>query len=261
MSLLSYTDVGSGPTVVLLHGFCESRDVWAAWVAPLQNQFRFILLDLPGHGDNPPVAETSMEAMAEAVAALMQELTPEPFVLIGHSMGGYVALAFAEHYPERLCGLGLFHSTAYPDSAEKKEARNKTVRFLQEHGVQPFIDGFVHPLFHFKNRSRLTAEMDLLRTLGRQTPQESVMAAALAMRDRPDRRAVLQQAPFPVLFIAGRDDKAVDFDASRDQYWLPAEAYAQVLPETAHKGMFERPAETRAMVAGFATRCFATRSE
>ncbi len=254
---LSFIEKGSGPVVVLLHGFCESTRIWEYFTDQLSNEYRVIAIDLPGFGGNPALqTDITIEELAAKVYEQIYALTSEPFVLIAHSLGGYVALALAEQQPQALRGLGLFHSTAYPDSDEKKEARTKTVDFLERHSIEAFIEGFVHPLFHFRNRKFLEREMQLIADVGKSTATSTAIAVTKAMRDRPDRTQVLKEATYPVMFIAGREDKAIDFEASKEQLLLPQQATVHVLAEVAHMGMFERREETLAMCRSFAQLCY-----
>ena len=128
---LTYREAGEGLPVVFLHGFCETKDLWHSYMEPLSKVCRVFALDLPGFGDNSPLTDPlTIADMAEQVYNTLINLGIEQCIMIGHSMGGYVALAFSEKFPSRLKGLGLFHSTAYPDSVEKKQARDKTIDFI-----------------------------------------------------------------------------------------------------------------------------------
>lgn len=253
MATTTCIDAGSGDTLVFLHGFCESRQVWAAFMKPLQQQFRTIALDLPGHGGNTQNnAGYSMSSMAEDVKQQLDELEIRKCILIGHSMGGYVSMAFAEKYSQMLSGLCLFHSSALPDTEEKKENRDKTIDYVERHGVANFINPFVEPLFYRENRKRLHAEIEMMKEIGRATPQASITSALAAMRDRPDRTNVLREARFPVLFIFGKDDGAVPLDKALAQCYLPGNSLVYFLEKTGHMGMFERTYETRKAVQKFA---------
>jgi pimeloyl-ACP methyl ester carboxylesterase len=138
-NVLQYEDTGSGPVVVLLHGFGETGAIWHFQKAYLEKSFRVLIPDLPGSGGSDPIADMSMEGLAEAVHFMLQQEGIERCVLIGHSMGGYVALAFADRYENLLNGFGLFHSTAFADNDEKKATRKKGIRFIQEHGAFNFL--------------------------------------------------------------------------------------------------------------------------
>lgn len=249
---LPFHDSGTGSTVVLLHGYCESRQVWASFIDRLDKKFRVVTLDLPGFGNySKPVEDFSVEAMADYVSQALTELEVVKCVLIGHSLGGYVALAVAEKYPELLLGLGLFHSTALADSEEKKENRTKMVAFQEQHGLEKFISSFFPPLFFEENRPRLQAEIERLVETGQKTKPEAAIGVMKAMRDRPDRTHVLREAFFPVLFIVGKEDQAVPLAQSLQQCHLPQNSTTVFLGQTGHMGLFERPLETLQAVEKF----------
>ena len=250
---LPFHDSGTGNTVVLLHGYCENRHIWSSFVGHLDQKFRVITLDLPGFGNySKPVEDYSIEAMADYVYQALTDLEMVKCVLIGHSLGGYVALAVAEKYPDLLLGLGLFHSSALADSPAKKESRDKTIAFLHEHGLEKFIDSFVAPLFYEGNRERLKAEIDALTEMGKKTNPEAAIEVTKAMRDRPDRTHVLRDAEFPVLFIVGKEDSAVTLEQALEQCHLPQNGTTLFLSQTGHMGLFERPYETQQAVEKFA---------
>jgi len=249
----TYTDAGSGDTLVFLHGFCESKEIWTDFTKPLQQKFRTIALDLPGFGENTAnISSYSMESMAEFVKQQLDALGIKKCILIGHSMGGYVSMAFAEKYSNMLNGLCLFHSSALPDTEEKKENRNKTIEFVEKHGVEKFMQSFVEPLFFADNRDRLRKEIDFMVKTGTNTPKESIVGGLAAMRDRKDRTDLLKSAKFPVLFIFGKEDGAVPLDKALEQCHLPNNSMVNFLGKTGHMGMFERTYETRKAIEKFA---------
>src|SRR5690606_13602727 len=129
----------NGPAVMLVHGFGEDSDVWRHQAAVLQENYTLIVPDLPGSGlsaFNP--ALKTMDDYAACLKAILDKEGIEKSALIGHSMGGYVTLAFAERYNSLLNGIGLVHSTAYPDSQEKIAVRRKSIAFMEKNGVEPF---------------------------------------------------------------------------------------------------------------------------
>lgn len=249
---------GTGPALVFLHGFCENKAFWQDFVSPLAADHRVILIDLPGFGRNhAPRPDYSMESGARYVQQVLADLQLEKCVVIGHSMGGYVALALAEQSPQLLAGLVLFHSSALPDTEEKKENRNRTMEFIRNHGVDKFMDSFVAPLFYEGNRQAQKHAIDLLTQAGKQTPEAAVLGALAGMRDRPDRTHVLKAADFPVMMIAGKQDPAVTLEQTLQQCHLPSESHTLFLDQTGHMGMFEKPQPTRQGLHAFAARCFA----
>ena len=249
----TYTDAGSGDTLVFLHGFAESKQLWTDFKKPLQQKFRTIALDLPGFGNNTAeVADYSMETMADYVKQQLDKLGVKKCILIGHSMGGYVSMAFAEKYGSMLNGLCLFHSSALPDTDEKKDNRNKTIEFVEKHGVEKFMQSFVEPLFYADNRKKLRSKIDLMKKIGMATPKESIVGGLAAMRDRKDTTAILKKAIYPVLFIFGKEDGAVPMDKALEQCHLPNNSMVYFLGQTGHMGMFERTYETRKAIEKFA---------
>jgi pimeloyl-ACP methyl ester carboxylesterase len=251
---LSYTQAGAGPALVFLHGFCESKDLWTDFVKPLVHEFQVVTIDLPGHGESPVPQDFSMESQARQVYETLKKLDIDNCLLVGHSMGGYVAMAFAEAFPEMLYGLCLFHSSALPDTHEKKENRNKTVDFVQKNGVKKLMDTLISPLFAEGNRKDCQEVISKMQDIGKATPQETVVGCLQAMRDRQDRTAVLQKTKVPVLFIAGKEDPAVPLETTLQQCHLPEDSMVHFLGHVGHMGMFERTSRTRDALVKFAER-------
>lgn len=244
-------------TLVFLHGFCENKELWNALISKLPEKFHCVTLDLPGFGSNlEPVKDYSIEAMAEAVHEELKKLHIKKCILVGHSLGGYVSLALAEKYPKMLQGLCLFHSSALADTEEKKANRNKTIEFVEKHGVDLFMQSFVAPLFAPENREKCKKDIEKLIKVGQATPQETITGVLGAMRDRKERLHVLKEAQFSVLFIAGKEDAAVPLEATLQQCHLPNNSTTVFLGNTAHMGMFERPYETRKSLEKFAELVF-----
>lgn len=213
-----------------------------------------VIPDLPGFGENKALDEPiTLEKMADEVYRLLLDLQlDEGGILVGHSMGGYVSLAFAEQCPHWVKGLCLFHSTALPDTEEKKKMRNKTIQFLEKNGVPPFAENFIPSLFYEGNRKALQPAIHKALQIANETPISTAIEVTKAMRDRKDRTHVLRDASYPVMFIGGKEDQAVPFDTLKKQFWLPqGPIHIQVLPETAHMGMFERETETLEGLKGF----------
>ncbi|QMU30164.1 alpha/beta fold hydrolase [Adhaeribacter radiodurans] len=244
---------GSDKVLVFLHGFCESKEVWETFVQPFRESYRVIAIDLPGFGKNTaPRLSYSMEEAAAYVHKVLKNLEIKKCLLVGHSMGGYVALAFAEKHNNMVNGLCLFHSSALPDSKEKKATRTKTIKFIKKNGLSVFMDAFTAPLFSPVNRKYFAKEIKMLTAIGKETLPEAVIGAIKGMRDRKKRTKVLKDARYPVLFIAGKDDQAVTLEQTLAQCYLPAHSTVVFLAKTAHQGMFEKPVETRNALRSFA---------
>lgn len=244
-----------GPAVVLIHGYCEDKSIWSAFTQALGQENRIIALDLPGFGASDLLEHTSIENFADVVKDLLDHLNIDKCTMIGHSLGGYVTLAFAEKYPNMLDGFGLFHSTALPDTDEKRASRNKTIDFIERKGVLPFASAFVAPLFHISNRPRLENEIQQITEIAAQTNQNAIIATAIAMRDRVSRIHVLEKTQVPVLFIIGKNDTAVPLNDSIMQSSIPKNSTVQYLEDTGHMGMIERQNETIKTIKAFITIC------
>lgn len=250
--MLHYTESGSGKTLVLVHGFCESNLIWKKFQSQLSEKYRVICPDLPGFGKSAlKVKDISIAYYAEMLKELLVFLNVEQCCMIGHSMGGYVTLAFAEKYSAVLNSFGLFQSTAFADTAEKKENRNKTIQFIEKHGVEMFAQSFVAPLFYAGNRTRLKEEIEIMTSIAAFSSREGVIEATKAMRDRPDRTDVLKNTSLPVLFIIGKEDTSVPLEKSLEQCHLPGDSTACFLKSTGHMGMFERPDDTIRIIEKF----------
>jgi pimeloyl-ACP methyl ester carboxylesterase len=237
---LEYEIRGAGLPVMLLHGFMEDRRIWEPFLKGLEKKFRWILPDLPGSGQSElNNSLTNMNDFAEALNAVAEAENIQNMVLIGHSMGGYISLAFAEKYREKLLALGLFHSSSYADSPEKKEAREKNIRFIEKFGAAPFIEQSLPGLY--SERYVKENPEEILKQIRRYQSflPESVVLYLSAMKTRTSTTGVLESFPRPVLFIMGDQDKAVPLKDALAQCHLPRISCIQILSHTAHMGMME----------------------
>lgn len=250
MSQLAYIEKGKGETVVLLHGFCERKEVWKDTINYLSEIAHVIAPDLPGFGDNAAlISPITIDMMAEQLHHWLYEQKIAKGILIGHSLGGYVSLAFAEKHPEWMLGLGIFHSTAMADTQEKKQKRTQIISFLEKHGMEPFAAPFVRGLFYQPDHPHLKPDVDILIAMAAATSASTAIEVTKAMRDRPDRTHILEQALYPVLFIAGREDQAVPLASLQEQFYLPSTTVnIQILPDTSHVGMLEKKLESSMML-------------
>ncbi len=229
-------------TVVLIHGFGEDSQVWENIITELKTDYRILAPDLPGSGDQIERTEgISMESMAEFIKELLDREEIDTCSMIGHSMGGYITLAFAEKYPERLTRFGLFHSTAFADSDEKKEARKKNIDFITKHGSAKFMAQTVPNLFSEETSQNNPGAIKEIIDRYRNFSSDSLVNYTRAMMVRPDRVHVLKTFPKPVLFIMGEKDTAVPVEQGLKQCSIPEFSYIYIATRSGHMGMIEEP--------------------
>ncbi|MFC4870342.1 alpha/beta fold hydrolase [Negadavirga shengliensis] len=247
---IAYTDMGQGGPVVLIHGFCETKEIWADFQKALSGSHRVVCPDLPGFGESPlPKTSFDLEYIASKLYDWMKAIGLRSPTVIGHSLGGYVALALAKKAGDELHALGLFHSTAFADSEEKKESRNKTIAFLEKNGTKPFVKSFIPQLFAFPQLEQHKARIDGLVDIGLKIPVDTLIAYTKAMRDRKDHMDVLQAFPGKKFLIAGRLDPAIPIEAS-SAHKVVVDEYLE-LPDAAHMGMFEVETDTLTFIRRF----------
>jgi pimeloyl-ACP methyl ester carboxylesterase len=231
---------GEGFPVVLIHGFAEDGTIWQNQIAYLAKSFKLIIPDLPGSGNSPFNSRSeTIDDLADCINFILDKEQISACIIIGHSLGGYITLAFAEKYPEKLKAFGLFHSTAYADSEEKKLARKKGIEFIKKYGSGDFIKQSVPNLFADDlNQKKPEIVNELIERYNNFNP-DSLVSYYDAMMKRPDRTQQLKSFKKPVLFIAGEKDKAVPIEHSLQQSYLPELCYFHILMGAAHMGMFE----------------------
>ncbi|MBL0182390.1 MAG: alpha/beta hydrolase [Chitinophagaceae bacterium] len=238
-SKIFYHIIGKGRPVILIHGFGEDGEIWNKQVDFLKDHFQLIIPDLPGSGQSELIKDMSIEGMAEVIKAILTEEKIEQCDLIGHSMGGYITLAFAEKYPHMLSSFGLVHSSAFADSEEKKAARLKSIEFISKNGAYDFLRTAIPGLFGKHWSPDHQREIEGLVEKGRNFTSEALVQYYQAMINRPDRTHVLKTFAKPILFIIGEQDNAVPFAQSLQQCYLPDQSHIHILRHSAHMGMWE----------------------
>ncbi len=254
---IHYRVIGKGRPVVFIHGFAEDGNIWNALIKTLQNNFLLIVPDLPGSGQSEMLeGNISIDDYAELIKEILNietsKVSPkgedlEGAVLIGHSMGGYITLAFAEKYPELLNGFCLFHSSAFADDIEKKQSRRKGIDFIKTNGSYAFLRISIPNLFAGKQHLK---EMEDLIEEGKKFKPEALIQYYHAMINRPDRTEVLKTFNKPVLFIIGEKDNAIPMQVSLQQCHLPAISHISIL-DTGHMGMIEESERSFSILTSF----------
>jgi pimeloyl-ACP methyl ester carboxylesterase len=205
-----YDEAGTGLPVVLLHAFPLDRRMWWLQRHGLAAVCRVVTPDLRGFGDSAPWdGVPSIDRQAEGVCALLDRLLPnEPVVMGGLSMGGYVTLAFARKYPDRLRGLILADTRADADSVEARANRDKMIAFAGEHTAADVVEQMLPRLLCDATRTGKPDVVEEVRRIGSAQSQEGTIAGLISLRDRPDATSVLKTIRVPTLVIVGSDDTA-----------------------------------------------------
>ncbi len=216
-----YTSSGSGPAVLLLHGFLEDLTMWDDLTREFSKKNRVVRIDLLGHGLTENQGEVhSMEDQAEMVKTVLEELKIDRYAVIGHSMGGYIALARAELYPRDLTGLVLMNSTSLPDSADKKRNRDRAVEAVKNNH-KSFVRIAIPGLFAPENRDRFAARVKEVTEVALRIPPEGIVAALKGMKIRKNRSGIFKNGKYPKLMIIGRQDPALDLETLIPQTEFP----------------------------------------
>jgi pimeloyl-ACP methyl ester carboxylesterase len=201
---ISYTDQGKGTAVVLLHGFLENKTMWDNFVFILSKNHRVITIDLLGHGETECLGYVhAMEDQADIIFAILTSLRIRKVVLVGHSMGGYVGLAFAEIYPDYVKGLFLLNSTSRTDSKERKNNRDRAIKAVKQNYTN-FVRMSIANLFSEDNREVLAKEIEKVKLESLRTPLQVIVAALEGMKIRKDREVLLHFAPYPIQLVLGK---------------------------------------------------------
>lgn len=231
---------GEGKCLVLLHGYLESSEIWQDFVPLFPGDIRVISIDLPGHGASGTWGELHrMDELAVSVAAVLEAEKQDKVFLVGHSMGGYVTMAFADLYPERLLGYSLLHSTCYADTEEKKKNRDREISLVHCHKKKQIINVNIPKGFAEDNVDRLAGEVERARQLAHSNSDEGVVAILNGMKDRPDRSHVLKNPSPPLLLIGGMKDNYIPVEVFEKLVLLAPHASVLKLRESGHMGFIE----------------------
>lgn len=214
---IAYTDTGKGTAIVLLHGFLENQKMWENYIIPFTKKNRVITIDLLGHGETECLGYVhSMEDNADAIHAVLSELRIRKAIFVGHSMGGYVALAFAELYPDTIKGLVLLNSTAKADSDDRKANRDRAIKAVKQSYIG-FVSMAIGNLFSENNREKLVEEIENTKKEALKTPLQAIVASLEGMKIRSDREVLLHLTPYPKMLILSEKDPVLDYNETKEQ--------------------------------------------
>ena len=214
---ISFSTHGKGVSVVLLHGFLENSTMWNSVVTSLSKNNRIICIDLLGHGQTDCLGYVhSMETMAAAVEAVLKHLKIRKSFFVGHSLGGYVALAFAEKNPDSVKGLCLMNSTTRADDAARVDLRNRAIEAVKTE-YKNLVRLSIANLFRPKNRTIFKEEIKAIKNEALKTPLQGYIAAQEGMKIRNDREILLHFSPYKKMLILGKKDPVLDYSDLLDQ--------------------------------------------
>ena len=233
---IAYEEHGKGTPLVLIHGYPLDHTIWLEVVPLLENDFHLILPDLRGFGQSDVMeADNSIIDYASDIKGLLNHLKIKEAFLAGHSMGGYVALAFGREYSEAVSGLGLVSSQGAADTPERKEGRYATAKQVLDEGVKIVAESMT---------SKLSADMRIQsfvrKLISEQRPQ-GVSSALTAMAERPDSTELLSTFHFPFVIVHGDADELIPVERGREMKAALPDAHFVELPNAGHMPMMENP--------------------
>lgn len=242
------------PALVLLHGFCADSSIWQD-VQAFLSDIRILLVDLPGFGESDLPAAPGMAGYAEAVCTVLDALGLERVVLVGHSMGGYVALELAASRPERLLGLGLVHAHPFTDAPERIAHRQRGIAVLQEEKKDLYVSQLYGGLFAPNFIQSQPEVVNNMIAMGKRQSTEGLITAVQGMIERKEHLDVLERLQVPILLLMGKEDALIPRMWVQDMIQRPALADAHLLPGVGHLSMVETPRHCSDIIRSFYNLC------
>jgi len=244
-----------GTPVVFVHGYCEDQTMWDEFAEPFDLHYRIIKIDLPGFGLSEIKDAVSIKQMADTVIAVLKHLGVKKYILIGHSMGGYVSLEIAKKESKKLIGFSLFHSHPFEDEPDIKKKRLKAVDFIDEIGHELYVKQLLPRLFKkdfHKNHNHLIGKLVYQAS---RSPKEGLKNGQVAMANRVDNTQILKELNCPVQLIIGKLDETLAYEEMVKQVEMPKIGSIHILEKVGHMGMFSSKRELQKIVEGFLEFC------
>jgi pimeloyl-ACP methyl ester carboxylesterase len=227
--------------MVLVHGFPLDQQIWDPVLPELSKDFTVYTLDLPGLGQTPPMSFRTLEELAHWLHNWVGQTIAGPIILVGHSMGGYLAMEYVRMFADDLLAMVLFHSHVFGDTPEKQQLRGKAVQFVKEHGTHAYLKTMVPDLFTKTYREAHEDTVNALMARMGPTPPEVIANYLEAMRGRSDRSALLDNLPVPIQFIASKEDAHAPYGINVEQVAMAKQSQLITLEGVSHMGMMEDP--------------------
>ena len=250
--------VGVGLPLVFLHGFPLDRGLWKRQVRYFGSTHRVVTVDLPGFGNASPADKQRLPNMAsyaaDVAAALSESGINEPLVLVGLSMGGYVALEFWRQFADRLAGLVLCHTKATADTAVARAGRHESARTAVNSGTEASVGEMLKKLLSAQSEIEQPELTRWLRQTAIGMPPSAIEAAQLAMAARDDFTDHLANVRLPVLVLAGTDDEIATTETMNAMARRMPTARFQAVHDAAHLSPIEQPDEFNRILDEFLQR-------
>lgn len=253
---IAYSVSGTGNTIVLFHGYLESKEIWGSFATELTKSYQVVTIDILGHGESTIDEESSdVDWMAEGIYNLLQSKQIKKAVIVGHSMGGYVLLALAEAHPEIFVGASMYHSVPNADLPEKKEARLREIELVKQGKKQLIYNVNIPKGFADDNLEKLKSEVEKAKKIASSTSDEGIIFALHAMMKRKDRTQVLFNLAVPVYFAIGKKDNYIPQQRLMELSTNVKNRRVVVFENSGHNSFIEEPELALDEFQDFLTTC------
>lgn len=252
---ICYSESGRGEAIVLVHGYLESAEIWGDFAMRLSKSFRVISVNLPGHGNSTLYSNChTMEFMSSAIRSMFDELKIKRAFLAGHSLGGYVTLAFADLFPGLLKGYCLFHSHPFADTPETVRKRENEIQVVMSGKKYMIYPMNLPKMFASDNAERFKDALQRSGEIAAKISDEGVIAVLNGMKIRPSRVSVMEKGTLPFLWILGRKDNYISCETVQSRVNLPSNAKVIVLENSGHMGFVEEEDRSVEIITDFISR-------
>ena len=249
---IRYTDQGRGNVIVLIHGYLETSEIWSSFAGKLAEKFRVISVDLPGHGKSDVFGDVhTMEFMATTIRDLIENLGIKKIFMTGHSLGGYVTMAFVDLFPDMLTGYCLFHSHPFADSAEVVVKRKMDINAVRAGKKDKLIPLSISKMFANTNLLKFPDALQRSMKIASSVPARGITAVLKGMMARSSRLPVMEEGRVPCLWLLGAMDNYINCEQIQLKVKLPANAEVCILKNSGHMGFIEEEEQSLATLESF----------
>ena len=237
---ISYSITGKGDTIVLIHGYLETKEIWNEFAKKLSSDFRILSIDLPGHGNSDITkVDGNLDIIAELIYRLLKHLGIKKIFLTGHSLGGYITLAFAEKYPEMLSGFCLFHSHPFADTESAISKRKNEIILTKQGKKDQFYPENIINMFASSGREALREKIKDSLKIASGISDEGIISVLEGMMARPSRHWLMEEGKIPCLWILGVKDNYINCQSVCQRINLPQNSKICLLQNSGHMGFIE----------------------